>query len=105
MNLSEYKSGFWKQQYQYKSFQPTLVNWQWRWSNPELDTLLAEANLRLGELNGLSQVVPDLDRYIEMHVIKEAQTSSRIEGTQTGMDEALEEDPEDIAPEKRDDWR
>ena len=103
MNLSEYKSGVWKEQYRYKSFQPTLVNRQWEWSDPELDTLLAEANLRLGELNGLSQIVPDLDRYIEMHVIKEAQTSSRIEGTQTGMEEAVAEDPEDIAPEKRDD--
>ena len=105
MNLTEYKSGVWKEQYRYKSFQPTLVNRQWSWNNPELDTLLAQANLRLGELNGLSQVVPDLDRYIKMHVIKEAQTSSRIEGTQTGMDEAVEENPEDIAPEKRDDWR
>ena len=73
--------------HQYSSFQPSLVNVQWNWNDPQLDTLLAEANRRLGELNGLSFIVSDLDRYIEMHVVKEAQTSSRIECTQTGMDE------------------
>ncbi|NOX98922.1 MAG: Fic family protein [Verrucomicrobia bacterium] len=105
MNIAEYRSGIWKDQYQYKSFSPSLVNLQWRWDLPELDTLLAEANRKLGELNGLSIVVPDLDRFIQMHVVKEAQSSSRIEGTETGMAEALREDPEDIAPEKRDDWQ
>ena len=105
MNLNEYQAGAWKEQYQYRSFQPSLVNLQWNWNDPQLDTILAEANRRLGELNGLSFIVPDLDRFIQMHVVKEAQTSSRIEGTQTGMDEAIQEDPEAIAPEKRDDWR
>lgn len=105
MNLSDYIAGNWEQQYQYQSFQPSLVNLQWNWNDPQLDTILAEANRRLGELNGLSLIVPDLDRFIQMHVIKEAQTSSRIEGTRTGMDEAIEDDPEAIDPEKRDDWQ
>lgn len=105
MNFSDYIAGTWKSQYHFRSFLPSQINQQWQWDDPQLDTLLSEANRRLGELNGLSLIVPDLDRFIQMHVVKEAQQSSRIEGTRTEMDEALQEDPNAIAPEKRDDWQ
>ena len=104
MKFENFKAGHWQQRYQYKSFEPVPVNQEWTWEDPVIHTLLESANRALGELNAFSLIVPDIDLFIEMHVVKEAQTSSRIEGTQTGIDEALMPE-EQISPEKRDDWR
>lgn len=105
MKIEDFQPGTHKQQFQYRSFDPPMINHPWTWDSPEIHFLLSEASRHVGELNGLSLIVPDVGRFIQMHVVKEAQTSSRIEGTQTEMDEALEEDPEEISPEKRDDWK
>ena len=104
MKFETFKAGAWRQRYQYKSFEPVPVNHEWIWEDATINTLLESANRALGELNAFSLIVPDIDLFIEMHVVKEAQTSSRIEGTQTGIDEALMSE-EQIQPEKRDDWR
>ena len=87
MKLEDFSAGQWRKRYQYKSFEPTLINQEWHWQDPVINTLLESANRALGELNAFSLIVPDIDLFIEMHVLKEAQTSSRIEGTQTGIDE------------------
>lgn len=104
MDLIDFKAGQYKEQYQYKSFLPSKVNLEWTWKDPKIHTLLADANKKLGELNAFSLYVPDIDFFIAMHVIKEATTSSRIEGTRTGVDEALLL-LDEIVPEKRDDWQ
>lgn len=104
MDVRDYKSGAYKQQYQYKSFSPTPINDTWTWAEPKLNTLLAEANRKLGEVNAFSLHVPNVDYFIQMHVVKEATTSSRIEGTRTDIEDALL-GKDDIEPEKKDDWQ
>ena len=103
MDTKDFFSGTYKQQYQYKSFLPSPINIEWEVSDSILINLLSQADIKLGELNAFSQLVPDIDFFIKMHVIKEATTSSRIEGTQTNIADALKS-VENIDPEKRDDW-
>lgn len=103
MNISHFKAGKLVQRYQYKSFEPNQIDIAWNVDVAELNMLLSQANLKLGELNAYSQLIPDVDFFIKMHVNKEGTKSSRIEGTQTTFDEALQKS-ENIQPEKKDDW-
>ena len=101
--MKTFQAGHDQQQAHYKSFQPSLINRLWELDNLELLQLLGKADRELGRLDMYSHYIPNLTLFIRMHVLKEATQSSRIEGTQTNMEEALR-DREDIAPEKRNDW-
>jgi Fic family protein len=104
MNISDFRAGTLQKGYQYKYFLPEKINHSFFWTDEGINELLERASLKLGELNSFSRFVPDTDMFIIMHIFKEAVISSRIEGTQTNIEEALIEEKE-INPEKRDDWR
>lgn len=66
--------------------------------------LLEQASSELGSLNAFSDLIPNVDIYIEMHIKTEAHKSNKIEGTKTSIEEDLMQ-VEDISPEKRDDYQ
>ena len=101
--LEEYRSGKYIDLRDYKAFLPSKINYNWGWNDTKLDSLLAEANRQIGELNAYSLLIPNVDLFIKMHVKIEANKSSKIEGTRTTIQEDLL-DISDINPEKRDDW-
>ena len=101
--MKSFKSGTYISQGTYKSFQPNVINKQWLLDDMEIIDLLSKADRHLGRLDMYSEHIPDIDLFISMHVLKEATQSSKIEGTQTNMEEALL-DKEDVSHEKRNDW-
>jgi Fic family protein len=104
MDIRSFKSGVFRKQYEYRSFTPELIDHQWIISDPNVNQLLSQADRKLGELNAFSLLIPDVDFFIKMHIAKEATLSSRIEGTQTSFDEAIQKE-DYINPEKKDDWQ
>ena len=55
----------------------------------ELQTLLSAADLSVGRLDGSIQTLPNPDLFVSMYVRNEAVLSSRIEGTQSSLQDLL----------------
>jgi Fic family protein len=103
MDIKDFNAGRYENRYEYKAFLPEPICHEWLIADPELMDLLGRADRALGELNAFGQLVPDIDFLIRMYVAKEATESSRIEGTQTSIEDAFK-DVDDLNPEERDDW-
>jgi Fic family protein len=104
IDFKNFEAGKWEQQYQYQSFTHHKICKQWLISNPNLLSKLGEADRYLGRLDTFSELIPDIDFFIKMHVTKEATISSKIEGTQTSFEEVFIKE-ENINPEKINDWK
>lgn len=86
----------------YRAFEPNHINRKWLLTDGRLQQLLSKADRQLGRLDSFSRLI-NIDFYVRMHVTKEATLSSRIEGTETNIQEALM-DKKDVTLEHRDDW-
>lgn len=101
--MKNFQAGIYINQGYYKSFQPTNLNKQWLLDDMEIQQLLSKADRQIGRLDMYSEYIPNIDLFISMHVAKEATQSSKIEGTQTNIEDAFL-DKEDLGEERRDDW-
>ncbi len=104
IEVEKYTAGHYERSLGYKYFVPKLINDEWIWKTPSVNSLLERAAVKLGELNSYARIVPSISLFIQLHVTKEAVVSSRIEGTMTNMDEAILP-VEEIRPERRNDWQ
>lgn len=100
--MENFKSGTYIEQGYYRSFQPEHINREWKLQDMSLIQLLSQADRHLGRLDMYSEYV-NIDLFIRMHIAKEATQSSKIEGTQTNIEEAFFS-KEEINAEKRNDW-
>lgn len=100
--MKDFRAGRYMSQGYYKSFDPTTINRNWVIDDMQVLQLLSRADRHLGRLDMYSEYV-NIELFIKMHMAKEATKSSKIEGTQTHIEEVFL-DKEDVAYEKRDDW-
>ena len=100
--MQNFQAGTFINQGFYKSFQPEFINRNWTVTDMQVMNLLSQADRHLGRLDMYSQYV-NIDLFIQMHIAKEATQSSKIEGTQTNIEEVFLT-KEEIQNEKRNDW-
>ncbi len=88
----------------YSAFMPERINRAYRLDDPKLQGLVEQANLKLGALGAFGELVPNIQHFIRLHVVKEATVSSKIEGTNTNIQEVFM-DARAVDPERRNDRR
>ncbi|HHT9138862.1 MAG TPA: Fic family protein [Candidatus Wunengus sp. YC60] len=72
----------------YKAFVPNELPFVLQ-SDPNIPVLLSRADMALGRLDGVGDILPNVDFFILMYVRKEATLSSQIEGTQATFTDVL----------------
>jgi Fic family protein len=103
LRIEEFNAGTTIRELDYKPYMPSRINGIWSWNDRELTKLVEQSAIAIGQLDAYAHQIPDIDHFIRMYVVKEATVSSKIEGTQTNMEEAVLRET-DIQPERRNDW-
>lgn len=88
---------------EYQYFLPNPVFKSYKIENQKIIKMLELASRSLGELKVYGEITPDINFFIKMYVVQESNSSSKIEGTQTNIEDAFLPIDE-IKAEKREDW-
>lgn len=72
----------------YQAFTPNILPFEIQYDEL-LRELLSKADQALGRLDGIAEIIPDVDFFIFMYVRKEATLSSQIEGTKATFTDLL----------------
>lgn len=72
----------------YRAFMPEFLPFQLN-DDLVLQSLLSKADLAVGRLDGITEILPDVDFFILMYIRKEATLSSQVEGTQATFADVL----------------
>ena len=89
MKIESYKSGEYIERENYKYFLPSFINHTFTWDDEVINVLLEKASFKIGELNGYTHYIPDIEPVINMFINKEAIASSRIEGITVDINDYL----------------
>jgi len=88
MKTGQYKKQLTGTISEYQAFIPNMLPFQIK-RDEELDDLLSKANISLGRLDMVFEIVPDVDYFVFMYITKEATASSQVEGTQATFSDVL----------------
>lgn len=105
MKISQFQAGKFQSidAYNYQYFLPKLINHKFEIDSGNLQVQLEKSTRLLGELNAMARMVPNIDLFIMSFISDEAAQSSKIEGTQTELDDTFKAE-NDISVEQKDDW-
>lgn len=105
MKISQFQSGNFQSinAFNYQYFLPNDINRLFEIDNSALQIQLEKSTRLLGELNAMARMVPNIDLFIMSFINNEATQSSKIEGTQTAIEDSFKKES-DIKIEQKDDW-
>ncbi len=81
MNLSDYISGTWQQQFQYKSCSPSHINHQWSWDAAFIAigySHYAQGRAQKELLSMFTSGMKDLDGFLTVEILKDYAGRDRV---------------------------